>query len=191
MKGAFSHIVTDLYTFLATAAAGAVIVASSWERADAAASLVVAVLMVRAAWGLLREAGRILLQAAPDNVSLPEVRAHIVDIDHVIAVYDLHAWTLSSNLPTLSAHVVVDDRCFLSAMPRRSSTPCRIAWAITSTSSTPPFSSNRQPTPRTSTAIISSQRNLPRSGLDRECLHTTFGRRTRRPVVIDSSYRHR
>ncbi len=114
VKGAFAHIVTDLYAFLATAAAGVVIVTTSWVRADAVASLVVAGLMVRAAWGLLRESGRILLQRAPENVSLSEVRAHITDVDHVIDVHDLHVWTLTSDLPTLSAHVVVDDHCFLS-----------------------------------------------------------------------------
>ncbi len=114
VKGAFAHIVTDLYAFLGTAAAGLVIVVTGWSRPDAVASLLVAALMAHAAWGLLRDAGRILLQAAPDDVSLDEIRSHISSVEHVLGVHDLHAWTVTSNLPTLSAHVVVEDHCFAS-----------------------------------------------------------------------------
>jgi len=114
VQGAFAHILTDLYAFAGTAAAGLVIILTGWSRADAVASLLVAALMFEAAWGLLREAGLILLQAAPTTVSLETVRAHIAEVDHVIDVHDLHAWTLTSNLPTLSAHVVVEDHCFAS-----------------------------------------------------------------------------
>ena len=114
VRGAFAHIVTDLYAFLGTAAAGLVIVLTGWARADAVASLLVAGLMAHAAWGLLRDAGRILLQAAPENVSLDDVRAHIASVEHVLGVHDLHVWTVTSNLPSLSAHVVVEDHCFAS-----------------------------------------------------------------------------
>ena len=114
VKGAFAHIVTDLYAFGATAAAGLVIVLSGWARADAVASLAVAALMARAAWGLLRDSGRVLLQGAPENVSLGDVRDHIAALDHVLGVHDLHAWALTTNLPSLSAHVVIEDHCFAS-----------------------------------------------------------------------------
>lgn len=114
VKGAFVHLLTDLYAFLGTAAAGLVILLTGWSRADALASLLVAGLMGRAAWGLLRDAGQILLERAPEEVSLEEVRAHITGIEHVIGVHDLHAWTVTSNLSTLSAHVVVEDHCFAS-----------------------------------------------------------------------------
>ena len=114
VRGAFVHLLTDLYAFLGTAAAGLVIVLTGAFRADAIASLLVAVLMARAAWGLLREAGKILLQGAPEEVSLDEVRAHIRGVEHVLDVHDLHAWTLTSNMSTLSAHVVVEDHCFAS-----------------------------------------------------------------------------
>lgn len=112
VRGAFVHVATDLFGFLATAAAGLVIMLTGWSAADAIASLFVAALMLAASWGLLRDAGRILLQAAPDNISLEEVRAHIGDVEHVVGVHDLHAWSVGSNRPTLSAHVVVEDRCF-------------------------------------------------------------------------------
>lgn len=114
VTGAFAHIVTDLYAFAGTALAGVIIVVAGWTRADAVASLLVAALMAHAAWGLVRDAGRILLEAAPDDVALDQVRAHIAGVEHVLGVHDLHAWTVTSNLPTLSAHVVVEDHCFAS-----------------------------------------------------------------------------
>lgn len=112
VRGAFVHIATDLLGFLGTATAGLVIMLTGWSRADALASLLVAALMLTAAWGLLRDAGRVLLQAAPEDMPLETVRAHIGGIEHVLGVHDLHAWSVGSDRPTLSAHVVVEDRCF-------------------------------------------------------------------------------
>ncbi|HTW09864.1 MAG TPA: cation diffusion facilitator family transporter [Acidimicrobiales bacterium] len=114
VRGVFAHTVTDLYAFAGTAAAGLVIVLTGWARADGIASLVVAALMARASWRLLRDSGRVLLQGCPENVSLDDVRAHITAVDHVLSVHDLHAWALTPSLPSLSAHVVVEDHCFAS-----------------------------------------------------------------------------
>jgi cobalt-zinc-cadmium efflux system protein len=102
IRGAYLHVLTDLYAFLATAIAGVVIVAS----------LVVVALMARAAWGLLGEAGHILLQGTPDNLDLADVRTHLTRVSHVLEVHDLHAWSVSSTSTTLSAHVVVETSCF-------------------------------------------------------------------------------
>ena len=113
VQGAFRHVLTDLYGFIGTVVAGIVIVVTGFTRADAIASLIVVGLMVKAALELLRESGRILLEAAPENVNLDKVRAHMLDTEHVMEVHDLHAWTVTSSLPALSAHVVVDDSCFL------------------------------------------------------------------------------
>lgn len=112
VKGAYAHVVTDLYAFIGTAIAGLIIIRTGWQRADSVASLVVVGLMVRAAWGLLRDAGRILLQAAPNDLDLNDVRAHLADVPHVLGVHDLHAWTVTSGSPTLSVHVVIEDGCF-------------------------------------------------------------------------------
>ncbi|MEO7448408.1 MAG: cation diffusion facilitator family transporter [Humibacillus sp.] len=113
VEGAFQHILTDLYGFIATVVAGVVIILTGFTRADSIASLVVVALMVHAAWGLLRDSGRILLEAAPAGVDLDDIRRHLVEVPHVRGVHDLHVWTVTSNLPALSAHVVVDDDCFL------------------------------------------------------------------------------
>ena len=112
VRGAYVHVLSDLYAFIATAAAGIVIIASRWERADAVASLVVVALMARSSWGLLRDAGTVLLQAAPEDLDLADVRAHLTRVDHVLDVHDLHAWTVASGQTTLSAHVVVREACF-------------------------------------------------------------------------------
>jgi len=112
VEGAYQHILTDLFGFIATLVAGLVIAATGWGRADAVASLVVVALMLRSAWGLLRDSGRILLEGTPDGVDLTQVRAHIQRLDHVSGVHDLHAWTITSGLPVLSAHIVVSDECF-------------------------------------------------------------------------------
>jgi cobalt-zinc-cadmium efflux system protein len=113
VEGAYQHILTDLFGFVATVVAALVILTTGWSEADAIASLVVVALMAHAAWGLLSEAGRILLEGAPGEVDLAEVREHLLEVDHVRDVHDLHAWTITSSMPALSAHVVVDDDCFL------------------------------------------------------------------------------
>jgi len=104
--------ITDLYAFIGTLIAGIVIILTGFERADSIASLIVVALMLKAAWGLLRDSGRVLLEAAPEGIDLADVRTHLLESDHVHDVHDLHVWTVTSNLPTLSAHVVLDDSCF-------------------------------------------------------------------------------
>jgi cobalt-zinc-cadmium efflux system protein len=112
LRAAFAHIVTDLYAFVGTALSGLVILLTSWERADSIASLLVVLLMLWTGWGLLRDSGHILLQAAPADLDLSDVRQHLIGVDDVLDVHDLHAWTLTSGSTTLSAHVTVEDRCF-------------------------------------------------------------------------------
>jgi cobalt-zinc-cadmium efflux system protein len=112
VAGAFRHILTDLYGFLGTAAAAVIILVTGYDRADAIAALLVVALMVQAAWALLRASGRILLEAAPEDMDLDDVRAHLLASSHVREIHDLHAWTVTSGLPALSAHVIVDDSCF-------------------------------------------------------------------------------
>jgi cobalt-zinc-cadmium efflux system protein len=112
VAGAFRHVLTDLYGFVGTAAAAVIIIVTGYARADSIAALLVVALMVRAAWSLLRDSGRILLEAAPEDMNLDDVRAHLLATSHVKDVHDLHAWTVTSSLPALSAHVIVDDSCF-------------------------------------------------------------------------------
>jgi cobalt-zinc-cadmium efflux system protein len=89
--------------------AALVIAATGWTQADTVASLVIGFLVLPRAWRLLWEALDVLLEAAPRGVDLGRVREHILGVDGVVGVHDLHAWTITSGLPVLSAHVVVTD----------------------------------------------------------------------------------
>jgi cobalt-zinc-cadmium efflux system protein len=113
VEGAFQHILTDLYAFIATAIAAIVILATGFDRADAIAALFVAALMLRACYGLLRDSGRIFLEAAPTGIDPDAVGHALAAMPGVVSVHDLHVWEVTSGFPSLSAHVVVgcDDDC--------------------------------------------------------------------------------
>jgi cobalt-zinc-cadmium efflux system protein len=107
VEGAFQHILNDLYAFIATAIAGLVVLTTGFARADALAALVVAGLMIKAGWGLLRDSGRIFLEAAPRSVDPDRVGADLAAVEGVAEVHDLHIWEITSGEPALSAHVIV------------------------------------------------------------------------------------
>ncbi len=113
VEGSFQHLLTDLYAFAATAVAGGVVWATGYERADPIASLAVAASMLWAAVPLLRKAGRVLLEAAPEGIDPDEVGAALRGHAGVVNVHDLHIWEISSGFPALSAHVLVarDEDC--------------------------------------------------------------------------------
>ncbi len=106
-EGAFQHILTDLYAFIGTAVAAGVILLTGWDRADPIASLLVAALMVKAGVGLVRESGRIFLEAAPRGMDPVAIDRAIHASEGVIDVHDLHVWEVNSGFPALSAHVLV------------------------------------------------------------------------------------
>src|SRR5690348_13416171 len=99
LEGSYRHILTDLYGFIATAVAGVVILATGFGRADAIASLVVAALMLRAAYGLLKESGRVFLEAAPAGIEPAEIGKALAAHPEVVEVHDLHVWEVTSGFP--------------------------------------------------------------------------------------------
>jgi cobalt-zinc-cadmium efflux system protein len=107
IEGSFQHIVTDLYAFIGTAIAGGVILTTGFDRADPIASLFVAALMIRAAYGLLKASGRVLLEIAPEGMSADEIWAALASHAHVASIHDLHVWEIATGFPALSAHVLV------------------------------------------------------------------------------------
>jgi cobalt-zinc-cadmium efflux system protein len=107
LEGAFRHLLTDVYAFVATAVAGVIIATTGFARADAIASLVVVALMLLAGTGLVRDSGRIFLEAAPAALSPAAIGAAMVHHPNVTEVHDLHIWEISSDLPAASAHVLV------------------------------------------------------------------------------------
>lgn len=109
IKGAYLEALSDSLGSLAAMIAALAIMASGWLRADALASVVVALLILPRTWALLRDAIDVLLEAVPANVDYDDVRQHILDTPGVIGAHDLHIWTITSGMPVLSAHVVVAD----------------------------------------------------------------------------------
>jgi len=111
VEGAFQHVLTDLFAFIATAIAGVVILTTGWVQADGVAALIVAFLMLRSGWGLLRDSGRVLLEAAPRGIDPDEIGRTLAAQRHVVEVHDLHVWEVTSDMPSLSAHVTVGAGC--------------------------------------------------------------------------------
>ena len=107
VQGAFLHVATDLAAFVGTAIAGALVLATGWNRFDPIAGLLVAALMVRASWSLLRDSGRIFLEAAPVGIDPDAVAATLAADPDVVEVHDLHIWTVTSGFPALAAHILV------------------------------------------------------------------------------------
>jgi cobalt-zinc-cadmium efflux system protein len=108
IEGSYQHVLTDLFAFIATAIAGVVILASGWVRADPVAALLVAAVMLRASWRLLRDSGRVLLDIAPSGLSVEEIGTAMASHSHVVEVHDLHVWEVTTEFPSLSAHVLVE-----------------------------------------------------------------------------------
>jgi len=108
IEGSFQHLLNDLFAFVATAIAGGVILATGWVRADAVAALLVAGLMLLASWRLLRDSGRVLLDIAPTGLPVEEIGRAMASYPGVVQVHDLHVWEVTTEFPTLSAHVLVE-----------------------------------------------------------------------------------
>ena len=107
VEGSFQHILTDLYAFIGTFAAGVVIVFTGFHRADSIASLFVAALMIRSGISLQRKAIRVLLESAPEGTGPSDVGWAMAHTEQVTEVHDLHLWELAPGLPILTAHVLV------------------------------------------------------------------------------------
>ena len=109
LRGAANEVLADLLGSVLAIAAGVVVWTTGWERADAVASLLIAVLLLPRSLLLLRDSAVILLEIAPAGLDLDDVRRHLVQVPGVVDVHDLHAWTITSGMPSLSAHVTVTD----------------------------------------------------------------------------------
>ncbi|MFH8489063.1 cation diffusion facilitator family transporter [Streptomyces longisporoflavus] len=107
VRGAFLEVMADALGSLAVIVAAVLILTTGWQAADPIASLVIGLMIVPRTVKLLRETLNVLLESAPKNVDMAEVRSHILALPGVEDVHDLHAWTITSGMPVLSAHVVV------------------------------------------------------------------------------------
>lgn len=109
VRGAYLEVLGDALGSVAVIVSALVILTTGWAHADPVASLVIAALVIPRAVSLLRDVVEVLLESSPAGVDLDELRGHILGVDGVVGVHDLHVWTITSGMPVMSAHVVVDD----------------------------------------------------------------------------------
>ena len=111
MRAAFLEVLNDALGSVGVIIAAAIVARTGWTRADAVVSLIIAALILPRAVTLLRSALAVLMDFTPKELDLAQVRTHMLEVDHVEEVHDLHAWTVASGMPVLTAHVVVRDEC--------------------------------------------------------------------------------
>ena len=118
VEGSYQHLLTDLYAFVGTAIAAILIITIGFERADPIVSVLVAGLMLRSAYSLLRDSGRVFLEAAPKGVDPDQIGRRMCEQPGVVEVHDLHVWEVTSEFPALAAHVIVrrDADCHLARL---------------------------------------------------------------------------
>lgn len=111
IKGAFLHMMADALGSVGAITAGVVMLLTGWTPVDYFASLVIGILILWGSWSLLSETVNILLEATPKDVDYNEVHDALMEIDHIREVHDLHIWTISSGIPSLSAHIRLSPEC--------------------------------------------------------------------------------
>ena len=165
VEGAFQHILNDLYAFIATAIAGLVVLFTGFARADSLAALIVAALMIKAGYGLVRESGRIFLEGAPEGLDPDLIGPAMAGRPGVAEVHDLHIWDVTSGCP----------RCPRTCWSTRPATATRCAGTSRSCSRAPTASTT--PPCRSTTPTVQP----PRAAGRIRTVRTRTGRGTRPP----------
>ena len=109
VRGAYLEVLGDLLGSVAVLVAAGVIALTGWTPVDAIASIAIGLFIIPRAGLLLRDVARVLLEGTPEDMSLATLREHMCEVEGVVTVHDLHAWTITSGVPVVSAHVVVED----------------------------------------------------------------------------------
>jgi cobalt-zinc-cadmium efflux system protein len=109
VRGAWLHVLTDALGSVQAIVAGALIWAFGWTWADPAASVLISLLVIYSAWDLLRDTVGVLMEGAPRHIDVDEVRNCLMALPCVVAIHDLHVWTITSGMESLSCHVVVEE----------------------------------------------------------------------------------
>jgi cobalt-zinc-cadmium efflux system protein len=112
IRGAYLEVLSDMLGAGVVVIASIVIRFTGFRQTDAIAGLIIGVMILPRTWTLLRDALNVLVEATPKNIDLDEVRQHLLEVEGVEDVHDLHAWTITSGVPVLSAHVVVSESTF-------------------------------------------------------------------------------
>ncbi len=109
LRAAFIHLMGDVLSTVGAVIAGIIIFFTDWNWLDPAVSFLIGLLILWSAWGILRETVDILLEATPRDVDMTRLVGEIVQIPGVLGVHDLHVWSISRGLRTMSAHILTDD----------------------------------------------------------------------------------
>jgi cobalt-zinc-cadmium efflux system protein len=145
VEGSYRHILTDLFGFIATAIAAIVIITTGFGRADAIASLLIAAILLYASYGLLKQSGRVFMEAAPEGMDPEEIGRVLASEPGVVEVHDLHVWEVTSGFPALSAHVVVNPEEDCHALRRRLQQVAHDRFAIEHTTLQVDHAASEQP----------------------------------------------
>ncbi|MFC1540967.1 cation diffusion facilitator family transporter [Candidatus Latescibacterota bacterium] len=111
IKGAYLHLLADTLGSIGAIVAGVIILFTGWTRVDQIASVFIGILILIGSWELLKQTINILLEATPENIDYEEVEKALKKVDHVKDIHDLHIWTITSNVPALSAHIELYSNC--------------------------------------------------------------------------------
>jgi cobalt-zinc-cadmium efflux system protein len=111
LRSAYLHILGDALGSVGAIAAGLLMLIFSWYLADPIISVIVALLILKSAWGIVRHTVHVLMEGTPPAISQSKVKEALQAIDHVIEVHDLHIWTITSGMDSLSCHLLVEDQC--------------------------------------------------------------------------------
>ena len=109
VRSAFLHVLGDMLGSVGAIAAGALIWMFGWTIADPIASVIVAALVLLSAWRVIRDSVNVLMEGVPRGMDLSRIRSAVLELDGVQAIHDLHVWTVTSSLPSLSCHIVIED----------------------------------------------------------------------------------
>lgn len=109
VRGAWLHVFTDLLGSVQAVLAGGLIWVFGWNWADPAASVLIGLLVISSSWSLLKESVSVLMQSAPGRIDMDELREAILGLDGVLGLCDLHVWTVTTGVESMSAHVIVRD----------------------------------------------------------------------------------
>ncbi len=113
VRGAYLEVMSDALGSIGVVLAAVILITTGWEQVDSLVSLAIALFMIPRTLLLLRDAFSILMESAPTGVNLDEIRQHMSDVPGVVAIHDLHVWTITSGMPSLSAHVTVEPDPFV------------------------------------------------------------------------------
>jgi len=109
MRGAFLEVVSDFLGSVVVIVAALVILTTGFQFIDPIASILIALFILPRTWKLISESVHVLLEGTPRNVDMAHIKEHILSTPDVVAVHDLHVWSMTSGMPIMSAHVVIAD----------------------------------------------------------------------------------